>query len=209
MNDLVQRSPEWFTERAGKITASRIKDVMSNGRGGKPSLTRAAYMRQIVAELHTGQFKEAIKSKAMEWGTEMESVNLGAYEAFTGEFVTPVGFIVHPKYPFVGASPDFLVGEDGGGEMKCPYSQDVHLGTLLDGMPDEHMYQVQCGLWVTGRKWWDFTSFHPDFQPHTQLYVRRVHRDDEFIKTMEAACLQFWAEVQSLLNRLNSPRIES
>ncbi len=208
MNNIEQRSPEWFAMRAGKITASRVKDVMTNGRGGKPSLTRLAYLRQVVAELHTGTEKASFRAKATDWGTESEPLNLGAYEAYSGEFVTPAGFIAHPDYPFIGASPDFLVGEDGGGEMKCPYSQDVHLGTLLDGMPDEHMPQVQCGLWVTGRKWWDFTSFHPDFQPHTQLYVKRVYRDEEFIKQMEVACLQFWAEVQASLKSLETFRQE-
>ena len=197
-----QRTPEWFAERAGKITASRVGDVMTQGRGGKPSKTRLSYMHQIVAEIITGMPKAKFRAASTDWGTQAESLNLGAYEARTGDFVTPAGFIVHPQYDFVGASPDFLVGSDGGGEMKCPYDQDVHLQTLLEGMPEGHLEQVQCGLWVTGRSWWDFTSFHPDFPPHLQLYVQRIHRDDVFIESMEAACLQFWAEARAMLKQL-------
>ena len=194
-----QRTPEWFAERAGKITASRVSDVMTEGRGGKPSKTRQAYMLQLVAESITGMPKARFRAAATDWGTEAEQLNLGAYEAFTGALVTPAGFITHPEYPFIGASPDFLVDDVGGGEMKCPYDQDVHLGTLMNGMPDDHRAQVQCGLWVTGRDWWDFTSFHPDFPPKLQLYVQRVQRDEDFIEAMKIACLQFWAETEALI----------
>lgn len=209
MSEIEQRSDEWFAERMGKITASRIKDVMMQGRGGKPSLTRLSYQYQIAAELHTGMIKASFRSKSTEWGTEAEPLNLGAYEAATGNWAEPAGFMVHPTYPFIGASPDFLVGKDGGGEMKSPYSQDVHYRTLIEGMPEEHMPQVQCGLWVTGRDWWDFTSFHPDFNPSQQLYIKRVYRDETFIKAMEAACLQFWAEVQAMHKTIEASKGEA
>ncbi|MBU6232555.1 exonuclease, partial [Patescibacteria group bacterium] len=102
-----------------------------------------------------------------------------------------------------GASPDFLVDDSGGGEIKSPESSEVHLATLLHGLPPEHIEQIQGGLWVTGRQWWDFVSFHPKFPPEHRLYIQRVPRNDEYIVNLEAACLQLEADVQAILSQLN------
>ena len=209
-----QRTEAWFAERAGKITASRMHDVMlerdrepfkSGPRKGQPkpppkALTDYAY--QLAAERLTGRPRKQIKAAALQWGQDVEPAAVAAYQAETGEIVQMAGFVVHPTLHFVGASPDFLVHRDGGGEIKSPESSEVHLETLLTGLPPEHIEQIQGGLWVTGRQWWDFVSFHPDFPPHLRLYVQRVPRDDEYIQRLEAACIQMEADVQAILSEI-------
>lgn len=209
-----QRSEEWFAERAGKITASRMHDVMlprdrepfkSGPRKGQPkpppkALTDYAY--QLVAERLTGRPRKQVKAAALQWGQDVEPAAVAAYQAETGVIVTLCGFVQHPTHNFIGASPDFLVDADGGGEVKSPESSEVHLETLLVGLPPEHIEQIQGGLWVTDRQWWDFVSYHPDFPADLRLYVQRVQRDVAFIAQLEAACLALEADVQTILSQL-------
>lgn len=209
-----QRSEAWFAERAGCITASQMHTVAlprergefkSGPRKGQPKPQLKAitdYARQLAAERLTGKPRKQIKAAALAWGTDVEPAAVAAYQAETGEIVTLCGFVRHPTYDFIGASPDFLVGTDGGGEVKSPKSTEVHLETLLNGLPPEHIEQIQGGLWVTGRAWWDFVSFHPGFPPQHRLYIQRVPRDDEFIAKLEAACLELEADVQEILSTL-------
>lgn len=210
-----QRSDEWFTERAGKITASQMHTVMldrdrepfkSGPRKGQPKPAPKAltdYAHQLAAERLTGKPRRQIKAAALQWGQDVEPAAVAAYQAETGAIVTLCGFVQHPTHAFIGASPDFLVDDDGGGEVKSPESSEVHLETLLCGLPAEHIEQIQGGLWVTGRQWWDFVSYHPDFPADLRLFVQRVARDDEFIARLESACLQLEADVQDILSTLN------
>lgn len=210
-----QRSEEWFAERAGKITASRMHDVMlprdrepfkSGPRKGQPKPAPKAlmdYAYQLAAERLTGRPRKQVKAAALQWGQDVEPAAVSAYQAETGEIVELCGFIQHPAHDFIGASPDFLVGDDGGGEIKSPESSEVHLETLLVGLPPEHIEQIQGGLWVTGRQWWDFVSFHPDFPDDLRIYIQRVPRDNAYITRLESACLQMEADVQEILSQLN------
>ena len=209
-----QRTDEWFAERAGKITASmmhvamlpRERGVFKTGpRAGqaKPQLKALTdYAHQLAAERLTNKPRKQVKAAALAWGCEVEPAAVAAYQAETGVIVELCGFIQHPDYDFIGASPDFKVGQDGGGEVKSPESSEVHLQTLLVGLPPEHIEQIQGGLWVTGRQWWDFVSYHPDFPPDLRLYIQRVPRDDAFIARMEEACLALEADVQAILSQL-------
>lgn len=212
-----QRSEEWFAERAGKITASRMHDVMafSKGegvfksgpragqpRGGEPLKARTDYAHQLAAERITGRPRKQIKAAALQWGQDVEPAAVAAYQAETGEIVELCGFITHPAHDFIGASPDFFVGTDGGGEVKCPESTEVHLTTLLCGLPPEHIEQIQGGLWVTGRKWWDFVSYNPEFPADLRIYIQRVERDDKYIAQLETHCLSLQAEVEAILSQL-------
>lgn len=210
-----QRTDAWFAERAGKITASRMHDVMklpsgdvfkSGPRKGKPKdppKARTDYIHQLAAERLTGRPKDRVTARTLEWGEDVEPAARAAYQARTGVIVRLCGFIQHPEHDFIGASPDFLVGEDGGGEIKCPASQDVHLATLLSGLPGEHIEQIQGGLWVTGRQWWDFVSYHPDFAAPHNLFVQRVNRDQTYIDQLEAACLSLEDEVRAIVDQLS------
>lgn len=211
----LQRTEAWFIERAGRITASRIGDVMafspageykSGKRKGQPKVVRPLkarldYIHQLAAERITGRMKNQVRADALEWGKDWEPHAREAYEEDRGVLVREVGFLVHPDFDFIGASADFLVGSDGGGEIKCPKDQEVHLATLEDGLPPEHIEQIQGGLWVTKRKWWDFVSFHPYFPNGKHIYIQRVPRDDLFISKMAEACLSLEADVQTIVRK--------
>lgn len=209
-----QRTDEWFAERAGRITASQMHiaalprergEFKSGPRKGQPKPQLKAlddYAHQLAAERLTGKPRKQANGYALEWGRGVEPAAITAYQAETGYIVTACGFVRHAKYDFIGASPDFLVNEDGGGEVKSPESTEVHLETLLCGLPREHIEQIQGGLWVTGRQWWDFVSYHPDFPPEFRIYIQRVPRDEAFIAGLESACLALEADVQAILQRL-------
>lgn len=209
-----QGSKEWLDARAGNITASQMHTVMlerdrapfksgpRKGQAKPPPKALTDYAHQLAAERLTQKPRNLARGAALDWGHAVEPAAIAAYQADTGLLVDACGFIQHPTYAFIGASPDFLVGDDGGGEVKSPESSEVHLETLLTGLPPEHVEQIQGGLWVTGRQWWDFVSYHPDFPPDLRLYVQRVPRDDVFIARLEAACLQLDADVQAILQQL-------
>lgn len=197
-----QGTAAWLFERVGFCTASRFKDVMAKLKSGKPSEKRESYMMELVVERITGQPQDHFTNSAMQWGTDSEPLSRMAYESATGALVEEVGFIKHPTIPLCGGSPDGLIGDDGGWESKSPYNSANHLYTLLDGMPAEHMAQIQGLMWLTGRKWWDFQSFDPRLPAPLNRYCQRIERDDKFIAILEAAVIAFNAEVAEMVNRL-------
>lgn len=202
MDDL-QRSTEWFKERCGKFTGSKFASVMArNKKTGLPLKEYFDLIADIVVERFTGEPVEGPKGFALAWGVDVEPAALEAYELETGYSTEQVGFIPHPKYEFVGCSPDSLVGEDGGLEMKCPKSSRVHLERFTDGLPEEYKAQVQGCMWVTGRQWWDFVSFDPRMPDSHQLLIIRIERDDAYIKDLEREVIQAEAIVQARLDAL-------
>lgn len=204
---VVQNSPEWYAARAGKFTASRFADLLAFGkRDGKPLKARTDYIGEVVAELLTGQPREQVRAKPLDWGHDVEAAARAAYEAETGLLVDAGGFVLHSTLPYVGCSPDALVGDDGLTQAKCPYNPAVHVETLRNGMPEDHVAQVQGELWVTGRAWSDFISFDPRMPAHRRLYIQRVHADADFHKQLEAAAVSAWAEVQSILEFINQDK---
>ncbi|SEJ54779.1 lambda exonuclease family protein [Frateuria terrea] len=199
-----QNTTEWLQARAGKITASRMCDVMAFGkRDGKPLKSRQDYIGDIVAELLTGEPKEQVKARPLDWGHDVEAAARVAYEAETGEVVQQVGFLTHSLLPYIGCSPDGLIGGDGQMQIKCPNNPAVHIATLRDGMPEEHIAQVQGEMFVTGRAWSDFVSFDPRMPEHLRLYRQRIKRDEAYIEQLAAACESLWAEVQTYITYLN------
>ena len=199
-----QNTPEWLALRAGKFTASRFADLLAFAKKGrKPLKARTDYIGEVVAELLTGLPREQARAKPLDWGHDVEAAARAAYEAETGLLVETAGFVIHGTLPFVGCSPDFLVGDDGMGQIKCPYNPAVHVETLRGGMPEDHIAQVQGELWVTGRAWSDFVSYDPRMPAHRRLYVQRIHADKAYHDELEAAAVSAWAEVQSILEFIN------
>ncbi|MEK7945756.1 lambda exonuclease family protein [Pigmentiphaga sp. YJ18] len=197
-----QRTDEWYAARSGRITASDFIDVVAVKRDGKPTEARGRLLRRKAFERLAGVPTKGISAKALEWGIEAEPHAVAAYEVETGNVVRPGGFFTHPSYPFIGASPDSLIGDEGGLECKCPHDETVHIQTLLDGMPAEHMPQVQGNLLVTGRAWWDFISYDPRQREPYRLYVQRIPRDEAYCQTLLAALLQFEIELKALIERI-------
>jgi putative phage-type endonuclease len=197
----VQGSPEWLAERAGHVTASRAADVLSRIKTGEAD-TRRKYRIQVCTERLTGNPVQGYQNAAMLWGTMTEPDGRIAYEASTGAFVEEVGFIKHPEMPWVGASPDGHIGDDGMLEIKCPEST-THLEWMLEKrLPLKHRPQVQFQMWVTGRAWVDFVSYDPRFPEHLQLFVIRERRDDAYIANLETEVKRFLSDVQEMCDAL-------
>jgi putative phage-type endonuclease len=198
---IIQGTPEWFAQRLGKVTASRVADVIAKTKTGY-STSRANYMAQLVAERLTGQAGESFSNAAMQWGTETEPLARMAYETETGLMVTEVAMIDHPTIAMSGASPDGLVQSDGLVEIKCPNTA-THIDTLLYGeAPTKYKPQMQWQIACTGRKWCDFVSFDPRLPEDMQLFVKRVERDDAYIAELETEIKQFLSEVETTVQKL-------
>jgi putative phage-type endonuclease len=196
-----QGAPEWFAQRLGKVTASRVADIIAKTQSGAAA-SRKNYLAQLVAERLTGQAADSFKSGAMQHGTETEPMARMAYETETGLMVTEVAMIQHPKIEMAGASPDGLVGEDGLVEIKCP-NTSTHIATLMaDKAPSGYMAQMQWQMACTGRAWVDFVSFDPRMPEDMQLFIKRVPRDEKLIAEYEADVIKFLVEVQETVDKL-------
>jgi len=195
-----QRTEEWFAARCGKVTASRVADVIAKTKTGY-SASRANYLADLVVERLTGKPAATFSNAAMEWGTEQEPAARAAYSAKTGILVEEVGFIDHPTVAMSGASPDGFA-EEGLVEIKCPNTA-THLEYILDGKPPQkYITQMQWQMACTGRPWCDFVSYDPRLPERLQLLVVRVPRDDEYIAMLETEVTKFLAELDEKLNQL-------
>lgn len=198
-----QKTEAWMLERLGHVTGSRFVDVSAMDKTGKKFLkARETAITEITLELLTGRPGAMWTSKATDWGNYHEPMARSAYESFTGLFCEEVGFITHPKHKQVGCSPDGLLGGRKGYESKCPYTPTVHLATLLNGMPEEHMPQVQGGMWCCDCDEWDFVSYHPLFPKPMQLYIQTIKRDDAYIEDMEKKVLSAVDEINGNVKAL-------
>ena len=195
-----QGTHDWLMERVGMVTASRFKDVLAVLKSGKPAAARTNYMTELVCERLTGKPVEHFVNAAMQWGTEHEPAARTAYCAKTGNSVAQVGFMRHATI-MAGASPDGIIDLDGGLEIKCPTSA-THLETLMNGMSEDHLPQVQGAMWITGLAWWDFVSYDPRMPESLQLYVTRVARDEAYIAALEKAVVEFICEVDETVSKL-------
>jgi putative phage-type endonuclease len=203
MLDIVQGSAEWHKQRLGKVTASRVADVIAKTKNGY-SASRDNYMAQLICERLTQTPTEGFSNAAMQWGTETEPLARKAYEALTFTNVVEVAMIDHPFIKMSGASPDGLIGSDGLVEIKCPNTA-THIETLLtQKVPSKYITQMQWQLACTKRFWCDFVSFDPRLPNHLQLFVKRVERDDAFILETEAEVKKFLAELDQKTINLES-----
>jgi putative phage-type endonuclease len=196
-----QGTDAWRRDRLGKVTASRVADVVARIKSGWGS-SRANYAAQLIVERLTGEPQDNYTNAAMQRGIDLEPQARTAYQFWTDAEVTEVGFVPHPTIAMAGASPDGLVGDDGLVEIKVPNSA-THIDTLLRRKPDEKyitqmMFQMAC----TGRSWCDFVSYDPRLPEHMQLFVKRVHRDNEQIAMLEKEATIFLVEVEAKLANL-------
>ncbi|MDO9364643.1 MAG: YqaJ viral recombinase family protein [Sphingopyxis sp.] len=189
-----QGTPEWLAARAGKVTASRVADVLAKTKTG-PGAGRANYMAELIAERLTGAPAERFANAAMQWGTDKEPEARSLYAFLTDAEVEQVGFIEHPEIAMCGASPDGLVGPDGMVEIKCPNTA-THIDTLLGQIvPTKYITQMQWQMAVTGRQWCDFASYDPRMPDSMRLFVQRVARDDQFIEHTSQEVVAFLEEL--------------
>jgi putative phage-type endonuclease len=193
-----QGSDAWFAERLGKITASRIKDVIAKTKAGY-STSRKNYAAQLLLERVLGIREETYVNAAMQRGTDEEPLARAAYaEAMALDYVEEVSFITHPTIMSSGASPDGLVGTDGMLEIKNPNTA-THIGWAVAGkVPPEHIPQMAWQLACSGRRWCDFVSYDSRMPEGQQLFIRRYHRDDKVIKDLEEEVIAFDKEIEAM-----------
>ncbi len=191
--DIEQGGEDWLKCRLGLPTASRFATVMAKGEGK----TRSEYMRKLAGEVLTGEPADSYTNAHMERGQVMEDEARDLYDFLQDAEIIRVGFIRNGQK---GASPDSLIGENGGLEIKTalPHIQIERL--IRNDLPPEHKAQVQGGLWVTERVWWDFVSYWPKLP---MLRVR-VYRDEPYIKNLSGEIDRFNDELAELVERIRN-----
>lgn len=203
MDEIVQGSAEWLAIRVGKVTASRVADVIAKTKTGYGA-SRANYMAELIAERLTGAPAEKFISGPMAWGTEKEPEARALYEFLTDAEITQVGFVPHPTISMSGASPDGLVSDDGLVEIKCPNTA-THIDTLLgQSIPAKYETQMQWQMACTGRQWCDFVSYDPRMPDSMRLFVCREERNDDMIKELTEEVGKFLAELDAKVASLTA-----
>jgi len=197
-----QGTVEWFAARCGKVTASRVADIIAKTKTGF-STSRDNYMAQLVCERMTSKPAESFSNAAMAWGSEQEEFARAAYEAKADILVSEVGFITHPRIEMSGASPDGLAG-DGLVEIKCPNTA-THIATLIDQkVPEKYITQMMWQMACTERPWCDFVSFDPRLPEKYQLFIKRVNFDKQTVDSLENSVIQFLDDVDLKIQQLES-----
>jgi len=192
--NIEQGSESWLRIRLGKVTASRVADVMAKTKTGV-SASRGNYLIELALQRVTGVIEASYTNDAMQWGKDNEQTARTAFEVAHNVFVDQVAFVDHPTIKDFGCSPDGIIG-DSLLELKCPYQSAVHWSYFKDGCPSKYYTQIQAQMSCTGAKSVWFVSFDPRMPPRSQLYIEEVMREEEFIKKMEEEVLKFLNEVE-------------
>lgn len=196
-----QRTDEWFKARLGKVTASKISDVLAKIRTGEAAVRRN-YKMQLATERLTGQKTDSYINQAMQDGIDREDTAREIFEIVRDIKVEQVGFIDHPTIKMAGASPDGLLPDNGVLEIKCPV-ETTHTTNLLERkLPSRYVSQVQWQMACTGAEYANFVSYNPNFEPKLQLIYLDVERDDEYIEMLEEEVSTFLTEVDDIINIL-------
>lgn len=177
IKDFEQQSPEWYRARLGIPTGSGFSKIITPT--GKPSSSAQEYRGELLAEWFLIDSGDQFSSEWIDRGILTEPAAVSAYEIITGINTEKVGIILRDD-EMVGVSPDRLINDNGGLEIKCPKAS-THMNYLLqDTLPPVYRAQVQGNLWISEREWWDFMSYHPAVVP----FITRVYRDEKYISTM-------------------------
>lgn len=194
--ELTQGSTEWFAARLGIPTASRFKDIVTPAKGDK-SKSSSTYLYELLAERVTGEKTDIFTNEWMQRGNDLEPFARSAYEFIYEINVEEIGFLLNDAET-IGASPDGLIGSDGGLEIKSPKPSTMVKYMIEDKLPDVYKPQVQGNLWISEREWWDFVAYHPSME----LFVKRVYRDEEYIKKMQQHITDFADELAEKYQRI-------
>ena len=188
-----QRTAEWYAVRAGKLTASEAHTIATNGKG----LETLVYA--TLAEKYANEKNEHYMSLDMLRGVELEEQARQTYELLYSP-VQEVGFIEMDEY--TGCSPDGLVVDDGGLEIKCP-NNEKYFRMMVNGAQEiekKYLWQCQMSLLVSGRKWWDLCFFNPNFDD--SLLVFRQERDGEMQEKLMVGILKGVQMIKNIEEKL-------
>lgn len=190
-----QHSPEWWAIRCGKITASRIGDIMARTQKGAYTAARGHYLREKVAERITGKPRDRRRVASLDARLELEPDARAAYEFYYDQKIDLIGFVEHPRIPNAGCSPDGLIGADGGIEIKC-CDAEQHLEIITaDAIEPGYLYQCHFNIACTERDWWAFVPFNPDMPEEAKVFRKIIERDEVVIASIESEAIEFLAEV--------------
>ena len=199
---MIQGSAEWFQQRLGCLTGSRMYEACAKKKNGEYYQSRADLLTEKLIERLTGSPAEHFVTDAMQWGTFHEDDARAMYETAKGALVTECAYFPHPSIAHSGASPDGLVGDDGVIEIKCP-STGVHLETVLAGaIPEKHTYQMAWEVESTGRQWADFISYDPRLPGNLSFFCARYEPPEEFREYLRDEAIKFIAELDALEARV-------
>jgi hypothetical protein len=205
--EVIQNSPEWHELKCGWIGASRIGDMLATTKNGWAA-SHKNYFNELLAQRLTGR-RTSRYVYSLNSRLEMEPEARSAYAFYTSNDVVEVGFIPHPRIERAGASPDGLVGDDGGLEIKC-CDVGAHLAMIETGVIDsDYIYQCQFGMACSERQWWDFVAYHPDLPEELKFWTKRIERDDHAISRIEAAVREFDAEIENKIAAIRSNGIRA
>lgn len=202
--DCEQGTPEWHAARAGRVTASRVADIVRKTKTGVSKM-RQTYAGDLVAERLSGvAIESTYLSKPMQWGKDTEDTARAMYAFMNDVDPVRVGFVLHPTIEMAGASPDSLIDKDGLLEIKCPNCA-THIETLRGGpIEPDYFKQMQWQMACAERAWCDFVSFDPRMPAEMQLHPTRVWRDDKEIAELEREVRRFLEEVDNTVNQLRT-----
>ena len=193
---------ELSPDRIGRVTASRIADMLAKTKSGW-SASRDNYMAELITERLTGKRAAGYVNAAMQWGLDTEAEAKAAYSFYADANISDLGFVRHPEIVMAGATPDGGIGQTGLIELKCPLTA-THLKTLRGAEVDgSYIKQMQFQMACTGRQWCDFVSYDPRLPEHLRLFVKRVKRDPEAIKEIEEQAVIFLEEIDKAITDLN------
>lgn len=205
-----QRSDEWFQARVGKVSASRIGDLMARNQPRKGqtvgawSARRNNYLAEKIAERITGKPRDRKRIASLDHRVELEPDARAAYEFYFEQKIELIGFVDHPRIPNAGASPDGLIGTDGGIEIKC-CDAEGHLEIITaDAIDPDYFYQCHFNIACTERDWWAFTAFNPDMPEELKVHRKILERDDQLIATIETNVIQFLEEVEQGVDKVRA-----
>lgn len=200
--EVEQGSEQWHRMRSGVITASRVHDIIKSGRKkGSYSDARAKYMKELIAQVCTGSLPDETNAKQMQWGHDNEPKARELYDPWGDKTVTEIAFI-YSNDMRCGVSPDALVDDDGGLEIKCPWTTSQYIDQLLGGEPKpEYLTQIQYSLWLTNREYWDFMNFDPRMKKSNHKIVR-YNPDKEFHARLDEEIPKFIEEMNKTLESI-------
>lgn len=203
--EVVQRSPEWFCQRIGKVTASNLWKVCAVKKDGNPLKEYENYLFDLITERLIGQITEQPITPEMRWGIQYEPEALQAYaQENWASRIDSSGFVHHPHIALSGASPDGLIDADGLVEIKCP-TKRTHLRFLISKEINlKYVLQMQWQMACTGRKWCDFASYHPEFPESNRLICKTILRDEAQIASLEEKVNAFLDAIQTTLDNLTN-----
>ena len=199
--ELIQGSPEWFSARLGKLTASRLGDLMKVTRYGESTYKTRLRMELAIERITGKPASSVVMNQAMRDGVEREPDARKLFEAVTGKEVALCGSFDHPEIVNTAASPDgILREEDAILEIKCPTPVTHGKNLMAETMPSNYVYQVQWQIACTESTHGYFASYHPDFPKELRLKIVKVERDDEVISKIAEAVKKMDIEIESLIN---------